>query len=83
MVALADALAGRYVSRKEGDSIWPDQFDALKKNSGPEEDFREVCDKQVHATQKRYFFVHESGKLGRNLFSLVNCGTCSQMAFPR
>ncbi len=50
VVALADALAGRYVSRKEGDSMWSDKFEALlRKYSISDGDLQVVGDKLVKA----------------------------------
>lgn len=61
VVALADALAGRFVSRKEGDSIWSGNFDALlKKYSVTDEDLSKVGDKLVQATPdiEKVFSAH-------------------------
>jgi len=61
VVALADALSGRFVSRKEGDSIWSGNFDAtLKKYSVTEEDLLKVRDKLVQATPdiEKVFSAH-------------------------
>jgi HD-like signal output (HDOD) protein len=50
VVALADALSGRFVSRKEGDGFWTDDLNALTaKYSIADEDIRSMGEKLVKA----------------------------------
>jgi len=50
VVALADALSGRFVARKEGDGIWSDRIDAiLEAYSITDDDLQQVGEKLVQA----------------------------------
>ena len=50
VVALAEALAGSYISRKEGDSIWNSDIDEIvKQYSISNEDLKSIGDKLVNA----------------------------------